>query len=358
MDRTKIAKEIGDIIEYTCKKCEDGVAKNKNKNQIPCPTCEHGILLRQLGDSLDSFTTKAREEKQMAQSDKLQSLTVGRYKELSEAMTEHEIAKYLDTTIHYIKKWKQERGLVEKRKTTKDTAQTSVIDRTATEQGNRINSYAEEIKTLKEENKKFKACVDKKDEEIQRLHNRIELLEQQNKQVDTKIPETPQEALQAVLNGLEVVCDYDTHKRVESAVSLVDRALWVEGRYRKKYGPSPMDIFTKELYYKFRRNGLTQQQMAKETGLTFEQVKYIVGHYVRRPVVEESEAKKEVRNIKTKSLKKFTREEYLALKEKKIPDSAIRKHFGVYDKAFCDWKHKHGLIGVRNKRGGRFEIYG
>lgn len=127
---------------------------------------------------------------------------------------------------------------------------------------------------------------------------------------------------------------------------------------QKKYGPSPMDIFTKELYYKFRRNGLTQQQMAKETGLTFEQVKYIVGHYVRRPVVEESEAKKEVRNIKTKSLKKFTREEYLALKEKKIPDSAIRKHFGVYDKAFCDWKHKHGLIGVRNKRGGRFEIYG
>jgi regulator of replication initiation timing len=96
--------------------------------------------------------------------------------------------------------------------------------------------------------------VERKDEEIEDLHKRIDRIEQENKQYQSEVmslrsylaqklekeqdrvntPETPQEALLAVLEGLEVVCDYDTLKRVESAVHFVDRELWVEGRYRIK----------------------------------------------------------------------------------------------------------------------------
>jgi hypothetical protein len=125
---------------------------------------------------------------------------------------------------------------------------------------------------------------------------------------------------------------------------------------KKKYGPSPMDILTRELYHKLKAKRLTQQQMAKVVGLPYETVKYIVGHYVRVPLKPETFEKQEF-TIEAKSLDGFTPEEYLKLKEKEITDDEIIKHLDTNRRYFSDWKNKHGLIGVRNKNRGRLDLY-
>lgn len=241
MGRVQVMNKIGDILDLHCKKCDK---KTSQESIHACSKCPHGILLLELGESLDEITTKAREDKKMAESEKLKALTIEQYNKLSETMTDNKLAKHLDTTIHYLRKWKQERGLVEKRKDVANTTHTSRISHSALDTIEQVKRYAEEVKTLREENKRLTTELaesfvardryeNEAVEEIMRLHNRIELLEQQlsekqrYEQVDIKLPKDLPDAVQIILSGGTVdLVDIELRKTVIPTIRRM--GLWLD----------------------------------------------------------------------------------------------------------------------------------
>lgn len=112
---------------------------------------------------------------------------------------------------------------------------------------------------------------------------------------------------------------------------------------RAKYGRSPMDVFTREMYKKFKSKKMTNKQMAEATGLSEDQIKHIIMRY---NFVPKEEIKVDIKNLTVSQNTELTVIQYLEFKKQKITDEVIRKKFNMSVMAFNNWKKKNGLIGV------------